>query len=293
MDPYDLDEAIGSDAYDLDGAKVGRIGQVYVDDQTDEPTWASVRTGLFGTRESFVPLDGATFDGGRLTVAYSKDRITDAPTVDADGHLSPEEEDELYAYYGGTWPDDSTGTSDPAATGTEPVGAAGTTGPDTRGSTDDDAITRSEERLQVGTTSGVAGRARLRKYVVVEEEQVTVPVRREKVVLETVGTDTGTDTATDTATDTGSQAAQTLPAEGGSGASSGAGEPAPPTAGAADQDAPEMILHEERPVVSTETVPVERVRVGTVEETVEERVTAPVRKERVALEEDVPPSTGA
>jgi stress response protein YsnF len=288
MDPYDLDEAIGSDAYDPDGAKVGRIGQVYVDDQTDEPTWASVRTGLFGTRESFVPLDGATFDGGRLTVAYPKDRIKDAPTVDADGHLSPEEEDELYAYYASTGPDDSTGT-DPA-TGTERVVPAQTTGPDATGSTDD-AITRSEERLQVGTTSGVAGRARLRKYVVVEEEQVTVPVRREKVVLETPGTDSGTDTGTDTGTGTGTGTVQTSHAEGGSGASSGAGEPVP-AAGDADQDAPEMILHEERPVVSTETVPVERVRLDTVEETVEERVTEPVRKERVALEEDVPPSTG-
>jgi stress response protein YsnF len=276
MDPYHLDEAIGSDAYDPDGAKVGRIGQVYVDDQTDEPTWASVRTGLFGTRESFVPLDGATFDGGRLTVAYPKDRIKDAPTVDADGHLSPEEEDELYAYYASTGPDDSTGT-DPA-TGTERVVPAQTTGPDATGSTDD-AITRSEERLQVGTTSGVAGRARLRKYVVVEEEQVTVPVRREKVVLETPGTETGTGTA------------QTPHADGGSGTSAGVGQPVP-AAGDADQDAPEIILHEERPVVSTETVPVERVRLDTVEETVEERVTAPVRKERVALEDYVPPSTG-
>jgi stress response protein YsnF len=275
MDPYHLDEAIGSDAYDLDGAKVGRIGQVYVDDQTDEPTWASVRTGLFGTRESFVPLDGATFDGGRLTVAYPKDRIDKAPGVDAHGHLSPEEEDELYAYYGGTGPDDATGTG-PAATVTEPVVPAGTTGPDTPGSPDDDAITRSEERLQAGTTSGVAGRARLRKYVVVEEQQVTVPVRREKVVLETPGTETGTG------------AGQTSHAERGGGTSSGVGGPVP-AAGDADQDTPEVILHEERPVVSTETVPVERVRLDTVEETVEERVTAPVRKERVALEEDGPP----
>lgn len=253
MDPYDLDEAIGSAAYDPDGVKVGRIGRVYLDDQTDEPTWASVRTGLFGTRESFVPLDGATFDSGRLTFAHPKDRIQNAPGVDADGHLSPEEEADLYAYYGASTSDDPAGP-DPA----------------------DGSLTRSEERLQVDTTSAVTGRARLRKYVVVEDEEVTVPVRREKVVLETEGGE------------------RLAPAGGEASAAAGAEVSAGSGAAATGGDAAEgeMILREERPVVSTETVPVERVRVDTVAETVDEQVTAPVRKERVVVDEDVPPSSG-
>jgi stress response protein YsnF len=261
MDPYDLDAAIGSDAYDPDGTKVGRVGQVYLDDQTDEPTWASVRTGLFGTRESFVPLEGSAFDDGRLTVAYSKDVIQDAPSVDAHGHLSPEEEAELYAYYGGTASDASALAED----GTDTAAAA---------APPDGASTRSEERLDVGTTSEVTGSARLRKYVVVEDEQVTVPVRREKVVLETEG---------------GERLAP--PSAAGSGEASGAAHAGTPVGAAAESG--EIILHEERPVVSTETVPVERVRLDTVAETVEERVSAPVRKERVVLEDDVPPRRAA
>jgi len=178
MEPYDVDEVIGADAYDPDGTKVGRIGQIYFDDATDEATWAAVKTGMIGTRESFVPLDGAEFDGERLTLAYPTSQIQDAPSMDAEGHLTPEEEAELYAHYGGTAPDHPAGPDPVDIT----CAAAGAAPPDA-------AVTRSEERLQVGTRSGVAGRARLRKYVVIEEEQVTVPVRREKVVLETEALD--------------------------------------------------------------------------------------------------------
>jgi stress response protein YsnF len=121
----------------------------------------------------------------------------------------------------------------------------------------------------------------LRKYVVIEEEQVTVPVRREKVVLETEAGDARHD-------DGGVSSVQPLA---GRTAADAAVSPDAEDDAHADAETGEMILHEERPVVTTETVPVERVRLGTVEETVEQQVSAPVRKERVALEEDVPPGT--
>lgn len=95
----DVKLVIGGMAYDKAGAKVGRIGMIYVDDETGRPDWVSVNTGFFGTTESFVPLAGAQVDGEDLRLAHSRDVIKDAPTVDTDEHLSPEQEDELYRHY--------------------------------------------------------------------------------------------------------------------------------------------------------------------------------------------------
>src|SRR3954454_19905962 len=185
-----------------DGTKIGGVGQVYLDDQTGEPTWVTVKTGLFGTHESFVPLEGASLEGHDFRVSYAKDQVKDAPRTADDGSLTPEEEDRLYAYYGladtgaadvstGTRTDDTVGTGvgtgvvDEGRTSTTTgTSGAGQVGHDTSGPTTDDAMTRSEERLQVGTQSREAGRARLRKYVVTENVTQTVPVSREEVRLE-------------------------------------------------------------------------------------------------------------
>ena len=91
---------LGATAHDPSGDKIGKIGQVYYDDDTDQPKWITVHTGLFGTNESFVPLHGAQVQGGIVTLGYDKQKIKNAPTVDQDRHLSPEEEQQLYRYYG-------------------------------------------------------------------------------------------------------------------------------------------------------------------------------------------------
>ncbi|MHA7218945.1 PRC and DUF2382 domain-containing protein [Arthrobacter sp. MDT1-48-3] len=83
-----------------EGDKVGTVGVVYLDDADDRPSWVTVHTGLFGTRESFVPLEGASVHGRDLVVAYPRDLIRHAPSVDRDGHLSPEDEAALYRHYG-------------------------------------------------------------------------------------------------------------------------------------------------------------------------------------------------
>ena len=95
-----ISRVIGQDVYDESGQKIGSASEVYLDDETGQPEWVTVRTGLFGTKESFVPIRDAdlTDDGVRVTV--SKERVKDAPKIDTDGHLSPEEEQELYRYYG-------------------------------------------------------------------------------------------------------------------------------------------------------------------------------------------------
>src|SRR5215210_6710341 len=135
----------GGNVVSADGQKIGSIGQVYVDDSTGEPTFVTVKTGLFGTAESFVPLQDATVTGGDIRVAYNKDEVKDAPRVDPDGRISPAEEQRLYAHYGLSSHGGDTSR-------TERAGVAGTRDRDTRGydtsgPTTDDAMTRSEERL--------------------------------------------------------------------------------------------------------------------------------------------------
>src|SRR6478735_11999264 len=95
-----IDRVIGQDVYDESGDKIGSASEVYLDDETGQPEWVTVRTGLFGTKESFVPIRDADLTDDGVRVAVSKERVKDAPKIDTDGHLSPQEEQELYRYYG-------------------------------------------------------------------------------------------------------------------------------------------------------------------------------------------------
>ncbi|AOP49627.1 PRC and DUF2382 domain-containing protein [Streptomyces lydicus] len=90
----------GLHVVDADGVRVGTVQQVYRDDATNDPEWVTVRTGLFGMKETFIPLPGARRTGGDLHVPYTKDTIKQAPRIDADGHLDPSEEERLYRHYG-------------------------------------------------------------------------------------------------------------------------------------------------------------------------------------------------
>jgi uncharacterized protein (TIGR02271 family) len=264
----------GGNVIGSDGEKIGSIGQLYADDDTGEPTWVTVKTGLFGTSQSFVPVEGAHTQGEDLVVPFSKDHVKDAPRVDVDGHLTPDEEDRLYTYYergARTYSDArdevdfqgdadlNAGTpnagTDGYATGstggtTGGTSARGAVGHDTSGPTTDDAMTRSEERLHVGTEREAAGRARLRKYVTTENVTKTVPVQREEVRLER-----------EPITDANRGAALNGPD--------------------ISEEEHEVILHEERPVVEKEAVPVERVRLD--KDVVQDDVTVneEVRKEHI------------
>jgi len=267
------------------GDKIGGIGQIYVDDSTGDPTWVTVKTGLFGTSQSFVPLDNASVDGNDIRVGYDKEKVKDAPRVDADGDITPEEEDQLYTYYGlsggSSYGDtdrdaitnydnadsygdrdndnDSSGIVGGITGGTERTDRSSdrdTVGHDTSGPTTDDAMTLSEERLQVGTQKREAGRARLRKYVVTENVTQTVPVSREEVRIER-------EPITD--------------------ANRGSAEAGP----AISEEEHEVILHEERPIVQKEAVPVERVRLDTETVTEQATVSEEVRKEQIDTDTDI------
>ncbi len=166
----------GLTLHDNDGDKIGEIVDIYLDRQSGEPEWLAVKTGLFGSNLSFVPLREATGSGDGVRVPYEKALVKDAPNVQADGELSPEEERRLDEHYSVSWGEfdyDREYEGD-----REPVGR------DTSGPTTDDAMTRSEEELAVGKTSRETGRARLRKYVVTENVTKTVPVSREEVRVE-------------------------------------------------------------------------------------------------------------
>ena len=242
-----LREVIGGTAYGSDGEKIGKVGQVFLDDHTGEPEFASVNTGMFGTNESFVPLSQASLQGSDLTVPFTKDKVKDAPNVSPDaGHLDEDEVQRLYAHYGmaNGYETDVAGTP-----GVAPEGH------DTSGPTTDDAMTRSEERVTVGTASQERGRARLRKYVTTEHETHTVPVRKERAVVETEPiTDANLADATDGPT--------------------------------ISEEEHEVVLHEERPVVEKTAEPVERVRLGTETEVEEQQVTEEVRKEHIEVDDD-------
>jgi uncharacterized protein (TIGR02271 family) len=240
-------EARGAAVLTGDGSKAGTVEDIYVDREADNPEWALVNTGLFGTRSTFVPLAEARAEGNDILVPYTKDQIKGAPNMDADGELSQDEEADLYAYYGLNYSEYRSDSGLPDA---------GAEGHDTSGPTTDDAMTRSEEEVRVGKTSREKGRARLKKYVVTEQVQKTVPVQHEEVRLEREPiTDANVDRA---------------------------------TAGPEISDEEhEVVLHEEEPVVEKKAVPKERVRLAKETVTDEAQVSEQVRKEQIEQEGDV------
>jgi uncharacterized protein (TIGR02271 family) len=240
IDNSRIDTLTGATVLDNDGDKIGSVGQVYIDPATGGAAWLTVKTGLFGTGESFVPATDASFEGDDVRVGYAKDFVKDAPRVDADAELDENDTDALYDYYG-------VGSTSNAG------GNAGTAG--TAGATTDNAMTRSEEHLQVGTERVETGRARLRKYVVTEQETVTVPVSHEEVRV-----------VTEPITDGNLGDALDGPA--------------------ISEEDHEVVLTGDRVVTDTEAVPVERVRLDTTMVTEQETVSGEVRKERIELEGD-------
>jgi uncharacterized protein (TIGR02271 family) len=240
----------GRTLLDRDGSRIGTVDAIYLDDQTGQPEWALVNTGLFGTKSTFVPIFQATQTGDDVQVPYDKQLVKDAPRVDPDQHLSEAEEQQLWRHYGLDYD-----TSDRSVATGRDATSRGRVGRDTSGPTADDAMTRSEEELRVGTAQRERGRVRLRKYVTTEQVQQTVPVRREKARLER-------EPITD--------------------ANLGAATSGPDLS----EEEHEVILREEEPVVEKRVVPKERVRLDKDAVTGEERVAEELRKEQVDVDHE-------
>jgi len=303
-----IDALRDATVYTSDGDKIGKVGDVYLGDHSEQPEWVTVKTGLFGSAETFVPLAQASTGSGEIRVPYTKEQVKNAPRTEADGQISQEEEDRLFAHYGigddssasgtdgrtGTSADSTgrgdgfmagsgtsrgdyeeldelgaargeatvpggTGTAGSTGTGTgtrrDRAGEAGVEGRDTSGPTTDDAMTRSEERLHVGTERREAGRARLRKHIVTETQTAQVGTSHDELTVER-----------EPITDANRGAA---------------------TSGAQlSEEEHEVVLHEEVPVVSTTVEAVERVRLGTETQHETQAVSGDVRKEQIDVDRD-------
>jgi uncharacterized protein (TIGR02271 family) len=161
----------GRTILDARGERIGRIDQVYLDLETDQPEWALVDRGLFCRGSTFVPVGSARPAGEDVQVQVAKAEVKSAPVMEGYAALSPEEEAELLRHYGVENPE-APPSAAPTGTGaTDAVSGGG-------------AMTRSEEELHVRTVSRPRTRVRLRKYVVTEMVTKTVPVRHEEVRLE-------------------------------------------------------------------------------------------------------------
>ena len=261
----EVSAAVGGTAYGTDGDKLGMVEAFFVDDRTGAPSWVALSTGLFGTRHSIVPAVDATYADGALRLPVTADAVKKAPPM-AGEHLDPADEEALRRHYGLTG--GPSGGAPPAET---PVPAEPTVPVEAVGRSDepavtDGAMTRGEERLRVGTERVATTRARLVKYVVTEDVQITVPIRREEIRVEEVPLDT----------DDGDLSAE---------------ETLVPATGTASGGLPdEIILHTERPVVTVEVVPVERVRLRTELVHGQETVTEQVQREQIVVDES--PSGG-
>lgn len=294
----DLKELFEATAYDNTGDKLGDIKEIFVDDETGAPTFVEVGHGLFGMSSSLVPLRGANFEGDALNLAFSKDRVKDAPELDSDRNLTSEQQDELYRHYGvqdapgitGVGSDrreaaagerevagDKAGYAAAGAGAGAGVGAAADgkhhaeddVDAERRAAADVDAqrqaagnadeIIRSEERLNVGKERVASGEARLRKYVVEDTEQVEVPVTREEVRVE-----------------------RTPISE----------EEAKNFTGNIGEEEASVTLHEERVNVSKDTVPVEKIALNKEQVQDTETVSETVRKEQFDTEGVTDPKAG-
>ncbi|RKT56844.1 DUF2382 domain-containing protein [Saccharothrix australiensis] len=299
----EVDRLYDCDVLDSHGERIGTVKQVWLDDRDGRPMWATVHTGLFGLKETFVPIQDARIDKGHITVPLEKQKVKDAPRIDVDDqHMTDAQQDELYRYYD-MIPTASTGEHDRLAGGRGGQARGGqttggqTTGGQMRGgqmrggqatggqatggqmrgeqargqhartehargeqvggertrargrASGGDSVTRYEEHLDVGTREVRAGRVRLVKHVVTEQQNVSVPVTREEVRV------------------------VTEPADGAT------GEPF------AEEEA-EVTLRRQEPVVEKRAEPVEKVRLDKKTVTEQREVGGQVRKERVEVERD-------
>lgn len=284
----DAETWIGQDLVGVDDQPVGTIKDIYLDAATEQPEWLAVKTGRFGG-VTFVPIAEATRHGEGLRVPYAASTIASAPSAKPDGQLTQDEEAQLYDHYGLVYGETRSGSGlpeyedDPIEVPVErvapvdhapapPVPPVQQTPPpppppapepepepvgrDVSGPTTDHAMTRSEEELHVGTAAVPAAKARLRKHIVTEQVQTTVPVQREEVRLEREPI-TEADADADAAMD------------------------GPPIS----EEEHEVVLHEEEVIVEKRAVPKERVRMDKQVVAGEQTVTDEIRKEQIEVDD--------
>jgi uncharacterized protein (TIGR02271 family) len=161
----------GESVWSNDDQEIGRVEEIFVDEETGQPEWIGIGTGFFGTKRVLVPAQTAEVNENGVYVPYAKDHVKDAPDIDSD-EISQSTEAELAGYYGLEY---SEARSDSGL----PEGSAPSGGAPTDTVSDDASITRSEEELAVGKRQVETGKARLRKWVETEPVELDVELQRE------------------------------------------------------------------------------------------------------------------
>jgi len=182
-----LTQVRGTPVYSSDGEKIGKVEEIFIDNDTRQPEWIGLGSGgMFSSKRVIVPVEGARLEADGFYVPYSKDQVQGTPAIDAD-EISQETERELYSYYGLGYSEQTSDSGLPEGGGMQTEAMAtetntvDTTPADT---TDEGSITRAEEELRVGTRPTEAGGVRLRKWVETEPVQAEVELTRETARVE-------------------------------------------------------------------------------------------------------------
>ena len=258
------EDLLGARMIGTDGKVVGTVEQVFRDDVDGTPAWARVRSGKTGR---FVPLAGCQVTSEGLNVPFESQKIMGGPPIDAGQHMSAAQAEELSRYYGTAVTAQSqprtltvAAPSQPrnrtVAAPSQPRGMTVPAQPQPRKMTDDQmadevSVVRQEERLEVDTETLEVGRVRLRKYVDTEAVEQAVQVFHDEYDIERIPI-----------------------------------SPDEHASGDLEEGEQEIILHESRPVLHKEIVPVERVRLVTRRVEEDQTISSEVRRERIEIEPD-------
>jgi uncharacterized protein (TIGR02271 family) len=189
-------ELRGAPVYDRDAEKIGKVDEIFYDNDTNQPEWIGIGSGFFSSKRVLVPVQGATVQGDGITVPYAKDLVKDSPDISGD-EIDEHTESDLYAYYS---LQSSRSAVAPTTDGADFAGSDRTVadtgdyaaGDRVAGDRDldrqtglpnvgEESLTRSEEELRVGKREVESGRVRLRKWVETEPVEANVELRRETV----------------------------------------------------------------------------------------------------------------
>ena len=216
------DRFAGYEVYDQSGSKIGKIDDLFVD-ENDQPEYIGVKMGFLGTSSTLIPWQAVSStddEGHHVTVATDKETAKNGPAFDDDREITPEFEQQVYSYYGLSSSSGAEGSgSSYGSYYSDGSTDAGTVGPgmsmgDTEsgefrehGLTDEGVnqsrgddlededelrVQRTEEELAAGTREREAGALNVRKRVRTDREQIEVPTRHEEVTVERVPVSEGT-----------------------------------------------------------------------------------------------------
>lgn len=194
MPHFDIDTVLGwrgNTVRDRNGEKIGSVGDVFLDRETNQPAWLGVKTGFLGAKQSYVPLAASEMREDELIVSYDAQLVKDAPGIDPDVALTVEEEQTLHGHYAGAG---TTGGADAGAPHADPRADLDGTSVNRIGNGVDGEVTmiRSEEEVRLGPIQRrPIERVRIKKVMVTEYVTEVVAVRREVVQLETEPAPTG------------------------------------------------------------------------------------------------------